>query len=103
MDKRRLFLVFLKHFLVVYKNWEPENFGQLPEVASVTIQSTENSLYSDDVIIGCFAGHPAEIILTLVEEVTQITALVTECKLDSLCIAHLVDLVCCRVTGCLQK
>ncbi|KAH7524781.1 hypothetical protein FEM48_Zijuj06G0155600 [Ziziphus jujuba var. spinosa] len=78
VDKRRLFLVFLKHFLVVYKNWEPENFGQLPEVASVTIQSTENSLYSDDVIIGCFAGHPAEIILTLVEEVTQITALVTE-------------------------
>lgn len=84
MDKRRLFLVFLKHFLVVYKNWEPENLGQLPEVASVTIQSAENFLYSDDVIIGCFAGHPAEFILTLIEEVTQITALVTECKLNSL-------------------
>lgn len=80
MEKRRLFLVFLKQFLVVYKNWEPENPGELPEFASVSIQSGEYSLYSDDVIIGCFAGHPAEIILTLTEEVTQITALVTECK-----------------------
>ncbi|KAF3447262.1 hypothetical protein FNV43_RR12442 [Rhamnella rubrinervis] len=78
VEKRRLFLVFLKQFLVVYKNWEPENSGELPEFASVPIQSGEYSLYSDDVLIGCFAGHPSEIILTLIEEVTQITALVTD-------------------------
>lgn len=75
-----MFLVFLKQFLVVYKSWEPENSGELPEVASVSIPSGEYSPYSDNVIIGCFAGHPAEIILTMTEEVSQITALVAECK-----------------------
>lgn len=81
MEKRRSFLVFLKQFLVVYKSWEPENYGQLSDAASTSIPLAEHSSHSDDVVIGCFAGHPAEFILTLTEEVKQVTALVTECKL----------------------
>ncbi|KAK9930220.1 hypothetical protein M0R45_027267 [Rubus argutus] len=74
VEKRRLLHVFLKQFLVVYKNWEPVNSGQIPEAASTTIQPAE----FDDVVIGCFAGHPAEVILVLTEEITQLTAMVVE-------------------------
>ncbi|XP_062026093.1 BEACH domain-containing protein B isoform X1 [Rosa rugosa] len=74
VEKRRLLHVFLKQFLVVYKNWEPVNSDQNSEAASTTIQHAE----SDDVVIGCFAGHPAEVILVLTEEITQLTAMVVE-------------------------
>ncbi|BFG19464.1 hypothetical protein CerSpe_057380 [Prunus speciosa] len=77
VEKRRLFHVFLKQFLVVYKNWEPVNSGQISEVASTTIQTADYSSNSD-VVIGCFAGHPAEVILILTEEITQLTAMVAE-------------------------
>ena len=66
----------------MYKKWEPENYGQLSEAASTSVLLSEHSLNSDEVIIGCFAGHPAEVILMLTEEVKQVTALVTECELN---------------------
>nr|XP_028963058.1 BEACH domain-containing protein B isoform X2 [Malus domestica] len=78
VEKRRLFHVFLKQFLVVFKNWEPVNTGQMSEASSSTIQYTEYSSHSDDVVIGCFAGHPAEVILVLTEEITQLTSMVAE-------------------------
>ena len=53
----------------------------MSEVASNSILPAELLSHSDDVIVGCFAGHPAEIIFTLTEEVKQVTALVAECKL----------------------
>lgn len=91
VEKRRLLHVFLKQFLVVYKNWEPVNSGQISEAASTTIQPAE----SDDVVIGCFAGHPAEVILVLTEEITQLTAMVVECKLNSVYQIAMVCMCCC--------
>lgn len=73
VEKRRLFQVFLMHFLRVYKNWEPV---QLPETTS----SAEYASDFEDVLVGCSAGHPAEIILVLTQEVQCLTTLVTECK-----------------------
>lgn len=84
VEKRRLLHVFLKQFLVVYKNWEPVNSDQNLEAASTTIQHAE----SDDVVIGCFSGHPAEVILVLTEEITQLTAMVIECKLNLMFIVY---------------
>ncbi|GAV66852.1 WD40 domain-containing protein/Beach domain-containing protein/Laminin_G_3 domain-containing protein [Cephalotus follicularis] len=78
VEKRKLFHVFLKQFLFVFKNWQPDNGGQLPESASTIVQSAEYSSHFNDIIIGCCAGHPSEIILILIEELTQLTALVTE-------------------------
>ncbi|XP_023910441.2 BEACH domain-containing protein B isoform X2 [Quercus suber] len=78
VEKKRSFHVFLKQFLVVYKNWEPVNYGQLSEDASTTIQPEEFMSYSNDVVFGCSAGHPAEIISVLTEEITTLTSLVNE-------------------------
>ncbi|KAM2274619.1 hypothetical protein ACFX1S_044403 [Malus domestica] len=50
----------------------------MSEASSSTIQYTEYSSHSDDVVIGCFAGHPAEVILVLTEEITQLTSMVAE-------------------------
>jgi hypothetical protein len=82
VEKRRLFHVFLKQFLVVYKNWEPINGDQFSEAVSSPIQPEELMSCSYDVVVGCSAGHPAEIISMLAEEVTILTSIVTECKLN---------------------
>lgn len=73
VERKRLLHVFIKQFVVVYKDWEPVNSGILLESASVEIFSS-----ADDVVIGCSAGHPIEVIRVLVDEVTQLSSLVTE-------------------------
>ncbi|KAM7253246.1 hypothetical protein ACFE04_025864 [Oxalis oulophora] len=77
-DKRKLFHVFLKQFLFVFKNWEPLNGGHLPEVPSTTAQPAQYSSNFSCTVVGCFAGHPAEFILTLIEELTQLIAFISE-------------------------
>ncbi|KAJ0086384.1 hypothetical protein Patl1_08677 [Pistacia atlantica] len=80
VEKRKLFHVFLKQFLIVFKNWEPVSGHQLSEASSTTVQPAEDLLHYDDIVVGCSAGHPAELILTLIEEITRLTTFVTESK-----------------------
>ncbi|KAA8528370.1 hypothetical protein F0562_035725 [Nyssa sinensis] len=76
VEKRKLFHMFLKQFLIVYKNWEP--VGQSTVAALSAVPPVEYSQYFDDIVVGCSTGHPAEIILSLIEELKHITALVAE-------------------------
>jgi hypothetical protein len=76
VEKKRLLHVFIKQFVVAFNDWEPVNSGILLESTSV-----ENFSSADDVVIGCSAGHPVEVIRVLVDEVTQLSSLVTECKM----------------------
>ncbi|KAB1203863.1 hypothetical protein CJ030_MR8G003333 [Morella rubra] len=78
VERRRLFHVFLRQFLVVYKNWEPVSQGQFSEAASTPIQPQEFISCSDNVVVGCSAGHPAEVISTLTQEIATLTSLITE-------------------------
>ncbi|KAJ9567814.1 hypothetical protein OSB04_003780 [Centaurea solstitialis] len=73
-ERQKAFYIFLKQFLVIYKNWEPFD----SDCSSAVALSGENSQHPDEVIIGCSAAHPAEIIVVLIEEVTHITTMVTE-------------------------
>lgn len=72
--------MFLKQFLIVYKNWKPVDLRQSQGDASPAFPPAEYSQH-DDVIFGCSFGHPAEITITLIEEITHINAIVSECKL----------------------
>ncbi|XP_023750494.1 BEACH domain-containing protein B isoform X2 [Lactuca sativa] len=74
----KAFHIFLKQFFVIYKNWEPLDLDNSTE-AALGVASGEESENPDEVIIGCSTAHPAEIIVILIEEVTNITAMVTEC------------------------
>ncbi|XWS25391.1 hypothetical protein CRYUN_Cryun27aG0064600 [Craigia yunnanensis] len=85
VEKKRLFHVFLKQFLTVFKNWEPVNGGQLLEAASTTVQPVEYSTSVNNIVVGCSAGHPAEIILTLTEEIVKLTTLVSELNTGAGC------------------
>lgn len=73
--------MFLKQFIIVYKNWKPVDSWQSPQAAASASPPVECSQQAD-VIYGCSAGHPAEIVLALTEEISHITAMVSECKLD---------------------
>ena len=83
-EKRKLFYIFLKQFLIIYKSWEPIQPGQFTEVALYAAAAADH-IDVNDIVVGCSTGHPAEIILTLIEEITHLTALVTECKLAFTC------------------
>ncbi|GJW65340.1 BEACH domain-containing protein B isoform X1 [Tanacetum coccineum] len=78
-EKQKAFHVFLKQFLVIFKNWEPFDIDHSSEAAaSSAVSYGDDSQNPDEVVIGCSAAHPAEIIVVLIEEVTHITSMVTE-------------------------
>lgn len=80
VERQKAFHIFLKQFLVIYKNWEPFDSDSSSDAALSDVSSGEDSQNPDEVIIGCSAAHPAEILVILIEEVTHIIAILTECK-----------------------
>lgn len=76
VEKRRLFYLFLKQFLVVYRDWNPINPLQSPEDHGF-VQPVDSQHFGD-VVVGCSFGHPSEIIAALIEEVAIMIALVNE-------------------------
>lgn len=80
VEKRKLFHIFLKQFLTIFRSWKPFNPGKTPDEA-LTVLPVECARNIGDVVVGCNFGHPAEVILILTEEVAQITRLLTDSKL----------------------
>ncbi|KAL3340220.1 hypothetical protein AABB24_028710 [Solanum stoloniferum] len=76
VEKRRLMHIFLKQFLIVYRDWQPINPLQSPEDHGF-VQPVD-SQHSGDVVVGCSFGHPSKIIAVLIEEVAQMITLVNE-------------------------
>ncbi|KAL3371685.1 hypothetical protein AABB24_008296 [Solanum stoloniferum] len=76
VEKRRLMHIFLKQFLIVYRDWQPINPLQSPKDHGF-VQPVD-SQHSGDVVVGCSFGHPSEIIAVLIEEVAQMITLVNE-------------------------
>ncbi|KAI4388687.1 hypothetical protein MLD38_000993 [Melastoma candidum] len=77
-EKKKLFRIFLKQLLMVHKNWEPIDSGQLAESALSSNQPTGYQSDADSIVIGCSMGHPALMIYYMTLELGQITAWVTE-------------------------
>lgn len=78
VEKRRLFHVFLKQLVEVHKKWEPVVSGEYPEATLSTISPAEHLSEFSDLAVGCSSGHPTELILALLEEITQLTSLISE-------------------------
>ncbi|XP_078166919.1 binding protein isoform X2 [Carex rostrata] len=68
IEKKKCLQIFLLHFIQTYNNWEPRNHGIL----------TEREIGTEDSIAGCSFGHPSEVMLILVQELTRITSLVSD-------------------------
>lgn len=58
------------HFVKAFKDWEPGHIEQ----------SVDHESLSDDTVLGCSTGHPSEVILILIQEISQITSSITESK-----------------------
>lgn len=70
VEKRKFLHIFLKQFLTIFRNWKPFKLWKIPEETVI-----------GDAVVGCNFGHPAEVILILTEEVSQITRFLTDSKL----------------------
>ncbi|XBI45636.1 hypothetical protein VPH35_110081 [Triticum aestivum] len=67
-EKKKSLQIFVLHFIQAFKDWEPHHIDQSVDRRSV----------SDDTVIGCSGGHPSEVILILVQEISHLTSFVTE-------------------------
>ncbi|KAL8030230.1 hypothetical protein ABFX02_14G273200 [Erythranthe guttata] len=77
VEKRKLFHIFLKQFLTIFRDWKPFNLDQTSK-ESQTFSHADHAQGISDVVVGCNLGHPAEVILILTEEVSQITRFLTD-------------------------
>lgn len=89
MEKRKLFHVLLKQFVEVHNKWEPIIIGDHTDSTLSAVSVVEHSFQPSDTVVGCFAGHPSELIITLIDEIIQMTAIVTDCKLIVFCYSSL--------------
>ncbi|KAH9608199.1 hypothetical protein KSS87_000679 [Heliosperma pusillum] len=78
VEKQRLFQVFLKQFVDVHSKWEPIISGEWTDTTSSTISHEQIISQSGNLVVGCFAGHPTELLVALLDEITQLTSVVTE-------------------------
>lgn len=67
-EKKKSLQIFFQHFIQAFKHWEP-----IPIEQSFYRESV-----SDDTVLGCSGGHPSEVILILVQEISQLTSFVAE-------------------------
>ncbi|KAE8815832.1 BEACH domain-containing protein lvsC [Hordeum vulgare] len=67
-EKKKSLQIFVLHFIQAFKDWEPHHIDQ----------SIDRESVSDDTVIGCSGGHPSEVILILVQEISHLTSFVTE-------------------------
>ncbi|GJM90279.1 hypothetical protein PR202_ga06543 [Eleusine coracana subsp. coracana] len=67
-EKKKSLQIFVLHFVKVFKDWEAGN----------TEQSVDQESLTGDIVLGCYMGHPSEVILILVQEISQITSSITE-------------------------
>ncbi|XP_031488059.1 BEACH domain-containing protein B isoform X2 [Nymphaea colorata] len=81
-ERRRLLEVFIMHFVLVYKDWQPV-YLQLSKGASTAMHLLDYASHTDDVVVGCSAGHPAEVIIALTQEITPVANTVTSLQFSS--------------------
>ncbi|KAL5208035.1 hypothetical protein ABZP36_032470 [Zizania latifolia] len=67
-EKKKCLQIFAMHFIQAFKYWEPHYIEHPVDQESV----------SDDTVLGCSSGHPSEVILILVQEISEIASFITE-------------------------
>ncbi|CAN6454099.1 unnamed protein product [Victoria cruziana] len=81
-ERRRLLEVFVKHFVLVYKDWNPI-YPKFPKEASTATHLLDYISHTDDVAVGCSAGHPAEVVIALTQEIAAVANAVTSLQFSS--------------------
>ncbi|XP_047071626.1 BEACH domain-containing protein B-like [Lolium rigidum] len=67
-EKEKALQIFVLKFLQTFRDWGPHHIEQ----------SVDQELGSDEIVVGCSYGHPSEVILILIQEISLITSTITE-------------------------
>ncbi|XP_024315441.1 BEACH domain-containing protein B [Brachypodium distachyon] len=67
-EKEKSLQIFLLQFVQTFRDWGPYHIEQL----------VDQELGSDETVVGCSHGHPSEVILILIQEISLITSTITE-------------------------
>ncbi|CAL4966889.1 unnamed protein product [Urochloa decumbens] len=68
VEKEKSLQIFILQFVETFKDWGPQLIEQL----------VGQELGSDETIVGCSRGHPSEVILILIQEISLITSTIVE-------------------------
>lgn len=76
VEKETYLQFFVSKFAETFRDWGPR-----PVEPSFDQEVGSNN--SNETVIGCSCGHPSEVILILIQEISLITATITESKWKS--------------------
>ena len=83
VEKEKSLQIFILQFVETFRDWGPHPIEQL----------VGQELGSDATIAGCSCGHPSEVILILIQEISLISSTIVESKwLYSMTIYHVIRL-----------
>lgn len=71
VEKEKSLQIFILQFVETFRDWGPRPIKQLDD----------QELESDKTVVGCSCGHPSEVILILIQEISLITSTIVESKL----------------------
>jgi len=69
-EKEKSLQFFVLQFVETFRDWGPHPIEQL----------VDQELGNNETIVGCSCGHPSEVILILIQEISLITSTFTESK-----------------------
>ncbi|XP_020165084.1 BEACH domain-containing protein B [Aegilops tauschii subsp. strangulata] len=67
-EKEKSLQIFVLQFVQTFRDWGPYHIEEL----------VMQELGSDETVVGCSYGHPSEVILILIQEISLITSTITE-------------------------
>lgn len=70
VEKEKSLQIFVLQFVETFRDWGPQPIEQLDD----------QELGSDKTVVGCSCGHPSEVILILIQEISLITSTIVESK-----------------------
>ncbi|KAF8687356.1 hypothetical protein HU200_043042 [Digitaria exilis] len=68
VEKEKSLQIFVLQFVETFRDWGPQPIEQLDD----------QELGSDKTVVGCSCGHPSEVILILIQEISLITSTIVE-------------------------
>ncbi|KAL6873753.1 hypothetical protein ACP4OV_013835 [Aristida adscensionis] len=69
VEKEKSLQIFVLQFIQTFRDWGPQPIEQL----------VGQELGSNETVVGCYCGHPSEVILILIQEISLITSTIAEC------------------------
>lgn len=70
VEKEKSLQIFVLQFVETFRDWGPHQIEQLVDEESG----------NNETVVGCSSGHPSEVILILIQEISLITSTFTESK-----------------------